>query len=186
MTDATRARGGIGITAWRFFQHLHKVLVVLGRETGVDGDDVRRRCDIDHRREISCCVIRHLGVDGWISRCGGDCGHAQRVTIGHCLGGLIGADHAAAAGLVLDDHVLPERLPQGFRDHAGHDISGSAWRERDLQLHHPIGIALGQRGASKSKKTTGYKGSTVHHEGNLLKNKSKTRSASLLTGSQTE
>jgi hypothetical protein len=50
----------------------------------------------------------------------------QRVAVGFGIGDRLGADHAAAADAVLDDHVLLERGRHVLRHQARHDIDRSA------------------------------------------------------------
>ncbi len=58
----------------------------------------------------------------------------QRVAVGIGLGDDFGADIAAGAGVVLDDHRLPPFARQPIGDDARHDVGGAAGRKR----HHDL------------------------------------------------
>ena len=55
-------------------------------------------------------------------------GNLQRVAIGRRARDLGGADQAAAAGAVLDEELLPERLAELLGEHAAEQIVGAAGR----------------------------------------------------------
>jgi hypothetical protein len=56
--------------------------------------------------------------------------------------GGFGADGAAGAGLVLDDHRLPPRFGEALPDDAAEDVGAAAGRERDDQVDRLVGVGL--------------------------------------------
>jgi hypothetical protein len=94
------------------------------------------------RREVLDGIVRHLGHrrrQNGVRRRGCE---QQAVAVG--LGGLdlVGADHARAAGLVLDDHRLAERGGHLLGDHAADDVGRAGRRERHDQPHRALGILV--------------------------------------------
>src|SRR5205085_5364358 len=59
----------------------------------------------------------------------------ELIAVGRSLGDAAGADRAAGATDVLDDHALPEHLRQAGRQHAAERIDGAARREGDDHGH---------------------------------------------------
>ena len=59
----------------------------------------------------------------------------QRVAVGRGLGHRVAADHAVAAGLVVDDEGVAELLTQALRQHAAHLVQRAAGREGDDHAH---------------------------------------------------
>ena len=67
----------------------------------------------------------------------------QGVAVGIGLRHDFGADIAAGAGVVFDDHRSPPFARQPLREDARHHIGGTAGREGDDNLHHSRRIVLG-------------------------------------------
>ena len=112
--------------------HQHQVRIVDRRDAG----------EIARQRE------RLAGQQRFIH--GVRVGHQQqRVAVGRGLGNDVGADHRAAAGLVVDDEALAQRLLQPLREKAGVVVGRAAGGEGHDDADRPVGIALGQRGAAK-------------------------------------
>jgi hypothetical protein len=66
----------------------------------------------------------------------------ERVTVGGRLRHGRGAEHAARAPAILDDHRLPQLLAQPRRDDAGDHVDAAAGDERHNDLDRLIGIVL--------------------------------------------
>ena len=108
------------------------------------------RCrHIDDGGEIGQWVVGVFGVDGGVCRGGGHRGHAQRVTIGRRLGGLIRANHTTTAGLVDHHHRLAQGLAQGLSNGASHNVGRTTGCEGNLQLNRFGGVALRKGTASQ-------------------------------------
>ena len=100
------------------------------------------------RHEVGQRVVADLGVDGRVGGRGRHRGHAQHVAVGRGLDHLERADRAAAAGLVLHQHLLAQFLAQAGRDDARDDVGGAARREGHDQADRLAreGLGQGQRG----------------------------------------
>jgi hypothetical protein len=65
---------------------------------------------------------------------------------------MLGAQDAAGAGLVLDDHRLPEFHGQPRRHRTADDVGHTPWRERDHQVQGARRERLREaRGAGKAQ-----------------------------------
>ncbi len=155
--------------------HLHlgeEALVVARRKARMHRDHVRRRRNVDDRREIGERVVGELGVDRRVGGGGRDRRHAERIAVGCGARGLGRADRAAATGPVLDDHRLRRARRRSSRaDDAGDDVGRAAGRERNDQPNRLRRIRLRRRDAGRAGKRAGdggEKGSTVQHGTGLL------------------
>ena len=90
--------------------------------------DVDRAHD---RREVLQRVVRHLRIDADVDRERGDVAEQQRVAVGRRLRDELGADHAARAGLVLDDDRAGRAPP----------TAAAARRARRSRRRRPAGTA---------------------------------------------
>ena len=126
---------------------------------------VGRGRDVDDGGEISQWVVRDFWVDGRVGRRGGHRRHAQRVAIWRGFCDLVGANHAAAAGLVLHHDHLAHGLAHGVGNGAGNDVSGAAWCKRHLQLDDFVGVALGKRVCGCGEEAEGEKRGAMHGGG---------------------
>jgi hypothetical protein len=69
-----------------------------------------------HQRSFTVCVFRH---------------HQQRVAVGCRLRHRVGADDRAAAGTVLDDERLAERVRELGSDESRVDVGRAARRRKE-------------------------------------------------------
>ena len=144
-------------------------LVRIGLQIGDEiGDIVRRHGRIDDqqirnegrhrdRREILPHIERQCFIQ---VRVGGEraaCRHQQRVAVGIGLCDRIGADVAAGAAAIFDDHRLAEAFGERLRDNPGGDVGASPCGEAD---DHPdrlcrpggLGMRLPQQHQRKRKR----------------------------------
>ena len=114
---------------------------------------LRQRDQLSHvlRRNVVCHDehLRHLGHqrDGlqilqrivgnpFHRRADGERAGARKrngVAIGRCLGEHLGAEHAALAAAIVDDHRLLGDFRHALAEHARDDVAGAAGRERHDQ-----------------------------------------------------
>ena len=100
---------------------------------------------VDHlgdRREGGQRVDRHFRKQVLVDREVAERGHQQGVAIRRGARRDLGADHAAGAGAVLDNHPLAPQLAKLLPDHAGHDVGAAAGREGHDDAHQAIREAL--------------------------------------------
>ena len=77
------------------------------------------RGDDRHRAQISFQVVpENLALQGVVDRVGGERAHQDRVAIALRLRDRFGADVAARARAVVDDHLLPKLFRQPLRKDA--------------------------------------------------------------------
>ncbi len=111
----------------------------LGRHRCGDHQDVVDVADVRDGREILQRVVRQLGVkragDG-VARGGED----QCLAVGRRFRDEGGADGAAGAGAVLDDHAAPERGAELGIERARHDVLHAARGERHHDARHLLGL----------------------------------------------
>ena len=118
-------------------QFLH----VPGGEVGRDYQHLGHGGDQRHRREILQRIIGdlfHARADSERARTR-DC---DGVTVGWGLGDRVGAEHAALAAAVVDQHRLLGNLGHALSDHARDNVIGAAGRERHDQLDGLCGEIL--------------------------------------------
>ena len=97
----------------------------LRGKRGMHDHHLRRGgCD-GHRREALDRVVGHFAGDG---RSDGEIvgNEQERVAVAGRIGGGDGTDHAARAGEIFDEEVLPEALGELLRDEARHHVGRSA------------------------------------------------------------
>ena len=70
----------------------------------------------------------------------------MRVAVRRGVRRQLGADHAAGAGAVVDDHLLAELVAHLLRDDAADHVVAAAGRERNDQPDRPVGIIRLRRG----------------------------------------
>jgi hypothetical protein len=112
------------------------------RGVGVDHQHVGHADHLRDGREILRRVIGHFGEEPGIDRVGRHRRNADGLPVGGCLGHRVGADVAAAARLVLDDH-RPEAVLDALGQHTGRDVDRPARRVRHDQPDRP-GLRLRQ------------------------------------------
>ena len=79
-------------------------------------------------------------------------GHQQRVAIGRGLGDDVGADIAAGAGAILDDHRLAQRLGNSIGDDARASTSARPPAGNGaIRSDRTIGISLRLRWCARQK-----------------------------------
>ena len=101
---------------------------------GIDREHVRLRGRHHHRHQILRRVVRHLAVEKWRERDRPVEADAQRVRVGR-LGDHIHAEHAAGAGLVLDDHRLAPARAELVAHRAHDQVERAAGPRRHDDLH---------------------------------------------------
>jgi hypothetical protein len=126
--------------------------------------DVHRRVHHQHgrvehrhadRREILDRVVRKIAAQRRIDRDRAHGGEEQRVTVGLRLRHVFGPDRAVGAWSVVDDHGLPEQVPQPFGEKACDEIGGAAGSESDDQTNRPVGIILRLRASQRGQHERG-------------------------------
>jgi hypothetical protein len=87
----------------------------------------------------------------------------QRVTIGRGLCRNIGADDAAGAGAVIDEHGLPEFLPELVGDDAPNDVVTAArrkWNDQPDRARRVVVCHSSRNGRRNSSRREGRKRQT--------------------------
>ena len=73
-------------------------------------------------------------------------GHQQRIAVGGCFGGVLGADIAVGTGAIINDDRLPPGFGQFLADGAGKNIGGAGRRIGDDNAYWLVGICVGGEG----------------------------------------
>jgi hypothetical protein len=97
------------------------------RHLGAHHQHVRHLRDAGDRREVADRVVRQLRVEPGIDRVRRDGAHDDRRAVGRGLGHGVGAEVAAGAGTVLDDHRA-EAVLHLLGERAGDDVERAARR----------------------------------------------------------
>ena len=129
----------------------------------MDRNDIGGGRNVDNRREIRQDVVWNLWIDRWIGRRGRHRCNPERITIGRGFRDLIRTHYATTAGLVLDDHGLPQMRRNALRNHPGNDVSGPTRCKRYDQFHRPARIGLRADNARKTRKEA--QGQSRHKSG---------------------
>ncbi|MGY3224149.1 hypothetical protein ACVIM5_004756 [Bradyrhizobium sp. USDA 4512] len=131
------------------------------RHVGGDHQHLRHGRDQRHRREILQRVVGnplHAGADR--QRAGARDRH--RVAVGRRLRDRVGAEHAALAGAVVDDHGLPCELRDLLPDHPRDDVVRPAGRERHDQPERLGREILGESRDGREKQEKGCQQPAAH------------------------
>ena len=74
------------------------------------------------------------------------CGLADqnRVTVRRCSCDALRADRTACSRSILHDDRMAERARELLRNYSRDDVTGTAWRVRDDELHRPARVTLGR------------------------------------------
>src|SRR5437870_4784891 len=121
-------------------RQLDQLLQVVRRHRGMHRDHERPLRELDDRRDVVHRVERQL-VQARVHRVAAR--HQQQgVTVGRRLDRKLGAQIAASAGLVLDDHLVAEPLGELLRDQPRDEIGAAAGSERRDDAHRLGGILL--------------------------------------------
>ena len=154
---AVTLRGEIELARMRFGkrdQLLHggRLLLRRHRQHQRHGGDERDRHETV--RIVGELLVKRL-VDGERRRIG----EQQRIAVRRGLGRLFGADIAAGAGPVVDDHRLAPFLRQLLRHHAHQRVGRGARRRRHDDLDRPrrIGLRLAQGRKAKPDRRRQHK-----------------------------
>ena len=144
-----RARRAVGMLAGVLLHLVHEGRKALRLEARMHGQHIGRGRNVGDGREIGERVVGQARVDGRIGGRGGHGGHAQRVAVGLGARGLVRADGASAAALVVHHQRLAQGLGHARRNRARHDVGGAAGRKRHDQAHRArgIGAGIGRHGA---------------------------------------
>ena len=129
------------------FDQRNELLEVCRRHRRMHHQHQRDRGELADRREILDRIERqllHPRIDR--KRDGGD---EKRVAVRRGFGDGCRADHAAAAGAVVDDRGSRPGVGEALRDHPRDDVGRAAGHERDDQLDLLARIGSGPRLASR-------------------------------------
>jgi len=133
---AAVARGAIGQGARLRLGERDELLQVLRRHVRrVDHEDVRHLREQRDRHEILVDVVRQLREHVRIHRERADVADDDRVAVRLGARDLLHRDVACSARLVVDDHLLAERLRHLRRHRARDDLGAAARRERHDEPH---------------------------------------------------
>ena len=126
-----RADAGRGVlqVARLLLRQRHQLLDRMNRQVGMDHDDVRSRAHHPDRHEGFDWIVGQL-VEPGVDRIG-QRNDEDGVAVGCRVGRQLGADHAAGAGAVVDDHLLAELLAKLVADHAADHVVAAAGRKRN-------------------------------------------------------
>jgi hypothetical protein len=91
----------------------------IGRHRRIQHQHVRRNRDQGDRREVLDRVVRHLAVQADVDRVRRQCALEDRVAVGRAFRDQVGADVAAGARSVVDDHRLSPGDRELLSDRAG-------------------------------------------------------------------
>ncbi len=108
------------------FRERHELLDRIDAEPGIDDQQVGAGPDEAHRRQILERVVFHFPVEHGVDRERAGNRNADRVAVGSGPGDERGAEVAARAGTVLDDHRLAERRRELLREHARDQVGRAA------------------------------------------------------------
>ncbi len=137
-------RGVVQLARLRLHQR-DEILERIRLDAGMHHQQVGRGCDQRHRHEILDRVVLDAGVRRRRDHVGAGGAHGERVAVGRGAGRDLGADRAAGAAAVVDDHLLAEALGELLPDQARDDVGRAARRERDDQADR-----LGRIGALRN------------------------------------
>ena len=136
--DLAGPRAGI------FDQVLHRP----DRQRRIDDQHLRNCAEFNDRREVLDRIVGQLRIDARIDGMGRHGSEHDGVAIGCGARHIFGADAAAGAGSVVDDHPLAD----AFRELAGEDSTENIGRasglERDHQHDRLGGIVLRRSGTA--------------------------------------
>jgi hypothetical protein len=107
--------------------------------------------DVD---EVGVGVVLQVRVEPVRDRALADAGLHDRVAVGRRARAALGADHAAGAAEVLDQHRLLQHLAELLGDHPAHHVAGAARRERHDQPDRPgrpVGLRVRGRGQRRGE-----------------------------------
>ena len=119
----------------------------LGREFGVDHDDIGQTRGARDRRDVANEIV----VERRPVQCRVDdvrrADRQQRIAVGGRTHDGLGGDIARGAGPILDDDRLTETLLQPLPDHAGEKVRRAAGRKADQNADRPRRIGVRKRRA---------------------------------------
>jgi hypothetical protein len=153
-----RAEGGIreGEIGRARAHQRDKAGKVIGADAGMADQDKRPLRDARDRGEVGKGVIarvaHHLARDDM----GVGVEH-QRPSVGRCRGDRPGADHAIAAGAVLDHPGLAQQGGQGLGVEAADGVDRPAWREG----HDQPDIGALRAGGERKRKSGAHQGAAA-------------------------
>jgi hypothetical protein len=140
-----------------------EILEAVGRQVLSRDQQDGRAGDQPDRREIGGGVVERLLVEGLIDRMGAGGGEQELIAVRGRLHDPGGADHAAGAADVLDDHRDAQLLAQARPDDASQDIAAAAGRERNHHGDRPRWPILRHRRHGRERGDEGEQESV--HEG---------------------
>jgi hypothetical protein len=128
---AARTRGGVVDLPGLRFRQRDQLGDILRRHRGVRHHDEVHRDHLRHRREVAQGIDGHGGIEVLVHRQVAERSQEQGGAVGSRPGGRLGADHAARARAVVDDHLLAPGAGQPGREQARDDVGAPARREGD-------------------------------------------------------
>jgi hypothetical protein len=138
----------------------------------MEHEHVRHRRDQRHRREIFDRIVRQLAVERHVDRVGADRAHQYRVAVGGRFGDVVGADIAAGAGTVIDNHRLAPAFVELLAYRARDDVERTAGGERHDEADRLDGIIrLRERRARRERcmnDQRSQRGATLRMDGNKI------------------
>jgi hypothetical protein len=156
------ARRGIAELAGVRLAVGHQLLDVLRGNGRVHHQHVRQVADLHHRREALDRVVADLLVQADVDGQRPRGPEQQHVAIGRRAGHRFGAQVAAGAGLVLDDHRLAQLDRRGQR--ACHRVGGAA-RGKGHDHHDRLGreiVGLRHGRQAKRGRSRAHQGEGLH------------------------
>ena len=122
------------------------------RQRRVDHQQIRHAHQHGDRRQVALGLVRQVGIQRRVDRDGADIAHHDGVAVGRLLDRVVGAQVAAGASLVLDDHGLLQTLSEFVADQPGQHVGRAARRVR----HDPFD-GLGGPGRLRADGTGGHR-----------------------------
>ena len=133
-----KARLGLG--------QIDQLLDCMHRHIGIDGEHIGAGGQARDRDKVFDRIVGFL-VDNGIDRVR-DRYHHKRIAVGRGFRRDVGSDHAAGAGAIVDEHGLPELLPELIGDDAANDVITAARRKWNDQPDRPRRIVVGGGGCT--------------------------------------
>ena len=153
MDQPARSARPVGELAGLALAELDQLLERPGRQRGIDGEHGGLVGELADRHDVVQRIERRL-VQDRIDRVAARDGEIG-VAVGGCLDRGLGAEIAAGAGLVLDDHGLAEPRAHLLGDQPAGEVRAAARRERRHELDRPRRPGLGRGPAGDAQHRRG-------------------------------
>ena len=149
MLEGADAGRGVAQLARLLLGHRQQFLQRIRRQARMHREHIGAGAHDADRRERLDRIVGQL-VEPRIDRVR-DRDDQDGVAVGRRVRRKLGADDAAGAGAVVDDHLLAEPLAHLRGDGAADDVVAAAGRERDDQPDRPVGIIRLRRGRGRQR-----------------------------------